>query len=60
MNWKPHTEHPDHAPESVLIAGYDILAELYIWNGSNFLNEVTGFPVNPDIQFWWILESELL
>lgn len=63
MNWKPHTEHPDHAPASVVIAahheGWPYIHGLYLWNGKSFRDEETDR--KPSInEFYWVLESEVL
>lgn len=65
MNWKPHTERPDRAPTSVLIAstddegGYFLLPELYSWNGAEFRDEDADEPPCVEV-FWWISESDVL
>lgn len=65
MKWKPHTEHPDTAPKSCLIAeldedgGYFLLGDFYTWDGSQFRNQETDKLPRPKI-FWWILESDVL
>jgi hypothetical protein len=65
MNWKPHTEHPKHAPQAVLIAvadgegGYLLLSDLHLWNGSSFVSEETGKP-NTQAEFWWLSEIDVL
>lgn len=65
MNWNPHTERPDRAPTSVLIActddspGYFLLPDLYTWDGSAFRNQLTGIAPRPEV-FWWIDEDEVL
>lgn len=65
MNWRLHTECPDSAPETALIAILDeeagglFLSGLYSWNGDHFMSEETGD--SPDSEtFWWILEDDLL
>lgn len=65
MNWKPHTEQPGRAPQSVLIAlidedgGYFLTTGIYLWSGDFFRDEATGVAPCHDV-FWWIPESELL
>lgn len=63
MNWRPHTEHPDHSPASVLIAsrndGFPYIHGLYLWNGQDFRDEETDRKININ-DFWWVLESEVM
>lgn len=68
MNWRPHTERPDRAPMSALLAtfdatdcegGYFLLPDLYNWDGTHFRKEATDGKPRPKV-FWWIPESEVL
>ena len=65
MNWRPHTQHPEHAPQTVLIALRDedgvffLRTGIYLWSGDFFRDEATGIVPGPAV-FWWIPESEVL
>lgn len=67
MNWRPHTEHPACAGETVLIAFIDayekcplLLGGIYEWDGAQFVSEDDRIPANPAMAFWWALESDVL
>lgn len=65
MNWKPHTERPELAPMSCLLAaldddgGYFLLVDLYNWDGACFRREDNDQKPGVDV-FWWLPESEAL
>ncbi len=64
MNWRPHTDCPDHPPLSALLAASDdeggyYLCGLYTWDGAYFRHEETDSVPWP-VTFWWVPESEVL
>lgn len=65
MNWRPHTEHPQAAPVSVMIAfrdddgGFFLAGSLYYWDGQEFAHETSDLPPRMN-EFWWATEEEAL
>lgn len=70
INWKKHTEAPAE-PCTALIATameddggkplfYITCACIFTWHGGQWINEITGEPVNITEPFYWLPEGDLM
>ena len=63
MSWHPHTERPDNAPTTAVLADRDddgepFILAIYIWDGDNWRAEDDDRA--PPAVYWWQLETDLL